>query len=94
MWKQFTVQGNTKYLDILPKILKQYNNTKRSSIKMTPTEASEKKNEGIVYFNVYGDMETYSSKPKFKVCYKVGISKYKRKVSMKDVPQIGLKKCL
>ena len=33
MWKQFTVQGNTVYLD---KILKQYNNTKHSSIKMTP----------------------------------------------------------
>ena len=25
MWKQFTVQGNTIYLDILPKILSQYN---------------------------------------------------------------------
>ena len=23
MWKQFTVQGNTVYIDILPKILKQ-----------------------------------------------------------------------
>ena len=43
MWKQFTVQGNTQYLDFLPKILKQYNNTKHNSIKMTPTEASNKK---------------------------------------------------
>ena len=43
MWKQFTVQGNTMYLDMLPKILKQYNNTKHSSIKMTPIEASKKK---------------------------------------------------
>jgi len=43
------VQGNTQYLDILPEILKQYNNTKHSTIKMTPTEASKKKNEGIVY---------------------------------------------
>ena len=40
MRKQFTVQGNTKYLDILPEILKQYNNTKHSSTKMTLTEAS------------------------------------------------------
>lgn len=52
MWKQFTTQGNTKYLDILPEILrKHYNNTKHSSIKMTPTEATEKKNQGIVYFS-------------------------------------------
>ena len=46
MWKQFTVQGNTQYLDMLPKLVKQYNNTKHSSIKMTPVEASKKKNEG------------------------------------------------
>ena len=32
---------------MLPKILNQYNNTKHSSIKMTPIEASKKKNEGI-----------------------------------------------
>ena len=30
MWKQFTIQGNTQYLDFLPKILKQYNNTRHS----------------------------------------------------------------
>ncbi|KAL9952320.1 hypothetical protein ACROYT_G039556 [Oculina patagonica] len=33
---------------------------------MTPTEASKKKNEGTVYFNLYGDMEPLSAKPKFK----------------------------
>ena len=38
MWRQFTVQGNTIYLDILPKILSQYNNTKHSSIKVTLVE--------------------------------------------------------
>ena len=80
MWKQFTVQGNTQYLDVLPKILKQYNNTKHSSIKMTPIEASKKKNEGIVYLNLYGNMETSKQKPKFKIGDKVRISKYKRKV--------------
>ena len=80
MWKQFTVRGNTVYLDILPKILKQYNNTKHSSIKMTPVEASKKKNENTLYFNLYGDMEQLSSKPKFKVGDKVRISKHKRKV--------------
>ena len=80
MWKQFTVQGNTVYLDMLPKLVKQYNNTKHSSIKMTPTEASKKKNQGIVYFNLYGNSEQVSSKPKFNVGDKVRISKYKRNV--------------
>ena len=78
MWKQFTIQGNTQYLDMLPKILKQYNNTKHSSIKMKPIEASKKGNEGTVYFNLYGDMEQVTSKLKFKVGDKVRISKYKR----------------
>ena len=80
MWKQFIVQGNTQYLDMLPKLVKQYNNTKHSSIKMTPIEASKKKNQGTVYFNLYGDMKQVSSKPKFKVGDKVRISKYKRNV--------------
>ena len=78
MWKQFTVQGI--YLDILPKILSQYNNSKHSSIKMTPIEASKKKNESAVYFNLYGDMKQSSPKPRFKIGDKVRISKYKRKV--------------
>ena len=77
-WKQFTVQGNTVYLGTLPKMLKQYNNTKHGSIKMTPVEASKKKNERTVYFNLYGDMEQLSSKPRFKIGDKVRISKYKR----------------
>ena len=69
MWKQFTIQGNTQYLDILPEKLKQYNDTKNSSIKITPVEARKKKNEGTVYFNLYGDMELSF----------VRIFKYKRK---------------
>ena len=80
MWKEFTVQGNTQYLSILPKMLEQYNNTKHSSIKITPAEASKKKNESTVYFNLCSDMEQLSSKPKFKVGDKVRISKYKRKI--------------
>ncbi|KAL9970559.1 hypothetical protein ACROYT_G022957 [Oculina patagonica] len=80
MYKQFTIQGNTQYLEMLPILVKEYNNTKHSSIKMTPTEASKEKNQGIVYLNLYGDMEPLSAIPKFKVGDKVRISKYKRKV--------------
>ena len=76
MWNSSQFQGNTMYLDMLPKILKQYN-TKHSSVKMTPTDASEKKNEGTVYFNLYGDMKTSKQKPKFKIGDKVRISKCK-----------------
>ena len=80
MWKQFTVQNSTEWVDIVPKLLTKYNNTKHRSISMTPKEASKKSNEGTVYFNLYGDMKTSKQKPKFKVGDKVRISKYKRKV--------------
>ena len=69
--------NNTQYLDTLPKLVKQYNNT---NIKMTPTEASKKKNEGAVCFNLYGEMNQLSTKSKFRVGDKVRISKYKRNV--------------
>lgn len=80
MWKQFTVQNNTVYLKILPEILKKYNNTKHSTTKMTPVEASKKKNRGTVYFHTYGDLRAPPTKPKFKIGDKVRISKYKRKI--------------
>lgn len=41
---------------------------------------SNKKNESIVYFNLYADMEQLSSKPKFNMGNKVRISKYKKKL--------------
>ena len=48
MWKQFTIQNNTMYLNMLPKLVAEYNNTKHRSISMTPAEASKKKNEDDV----------------------------------------------
>ena len=77
MWKHFAIQGNTQYLGTLPKILKKYNNTKHSSIKMTPAEASKKIKEGVACVNLYGDMETSKQKPKLKIGDKVRVSKYK-----------------
>ena len=56
IWKQFIVQGNTQYLDVLLEILEQYNNTKNSFIKMTPVEAaSKKKNESTVYMAIWNN---------------------------------------
>ena len=91
MWKQFTIQGNTQYLDILPEILKHYNDTKHWSIKMTPVEVSTKKKEGTVYFNLYDDMEQLLSKPKFKAGDKDRLSKYRRRHSIKGYTPIWTK---
>jgi len=45
---------------------------------MTPVEASKKKNEGIVYFNLNGNKEPRMKSLKFKVGDKVRINKYKK----------------
>ena len=79
MWKRFTAQGNTKYLEMLPELVKEYNQSKHSSIKMTPVEASKTKHEGTVYFSLYGNLKPLATKPKYKIGHKVRISKYKRK---------------
>ena len=45
-------QGDAKWIDVLPTITKQYNNRTHSSTKLTPIQASLKKNEGYVYKNL------------------------------------------
>ena len=51
MFKYFSANNTKKYIGILDKMVNNYNNTKHSSIKMTPVEASNKKNKnGMVKF--------------------------------------------
>ena len=85
MRKVFTSNNNSIYWDKLDTLLDDYNNTKHTSIKMTPTEASKKRNEKQVFANLYED-EIYRKpgKPKFSIGDKVRISKYKRPVFDKD----------
>ena len=81
MWKMFSVNNNTIYWDKLDKLVDDYNNTKHSSVKMTPTEAGKKENEEKVFVNLYGDLIYWKpKKPKFSIGDKVRISKYKRRV--------------
>ena len=58
-------QGDAKWIDILPTITKQYNNRIHSSIKLTPTQASLKKNEGYVYKNLLDKRKKI--KPKYEI---------------------------
>ena len=81
MWKMFTANNNTIYWDKLDKLVDDYNNTKHSSVKMTPNKASKKENEEKVFVNLYGDLIYWKpKKPKFSISDKVRISKYKRRV--------------
>ena len=58
-------KGESNSIDILPTITKQSNNRIHSSTKLTPLQASLKKNEGIVYKNLRDKREKI--KPKFQI---------------------------
>ena len=56
MFKYFTANNTNKYIDVLDDFVESYNNTRHSSIKMTPVEASKKENEVRVYKNLYPNL--------------------------------------
>ena len=58
-------QGDGKWIDILPTITKQYNNRIHSSIRLSPKDASSKKNEGFVYKNLLDKRKKV--KPKYEI---------------------------
>ena len=63
---------------MLDEMVNRYNNTKHSTIQMTPTAASEKKNEKTVWMNLFGKELSRPIKPKFSVGDKVRITKKKK----------------
>jgi hypothetical protein len=80
MFKQFTIQGNKKWLKILPIVIDKYNNKIHSTINMTPTEASnnpDKIKETVMNNNYYNENNLKKTKPKFKLHQRVRIYKYR-----------------
>lgn len=54
MWKAFSMQGNYKFLDILPQIVQEYNSSFHRTIGMRPIDAcNNKKAEKYLQNNVY-----------------------------------------
>ena len=76
--KQQTINGNQKWLHILPIITKNYNNTIHSSIGISPAEAS-KDPSLIKVIPPQFDKRLHSKKPKYKEGDRVRIYKYKNK---------------
>ena len=58
-------QSDAKWIDILQSITKQYNNRVHSSTKLSPKDASLKKNEGYVYKNLLDKRKKI--KPKYDI---------------------------
>ena len=79
MWKYFTDNNTNVYIGILPDLVEDYNNTKHSSIKMTPVKASKKENKLRLWRNLYPEhLEIRDIKPNFSIGDKVRISKKKK----------------
>lgn len=75
MWKQFSMQGSYKWLNILDHLVNSYNNTKHSTIKMAPNKVNSV-NEKHILNTVY-NRPTKWVKNKFSIGDIVRISKYK-----------------
>ena len=58
-------QGDGNWIDILPTITEQYNNRRHTSTKLSPKDASLKKNEGFVYKNLLDKRKKV--KPKYEI---------------------------
>ena len=56
MYRYFTFQGNHKWVDILPKLIRSYNNSYHSSIEQTPASVN-KENEMEVWLRQYTDIK-------------------------------------
>ena len=76
MMKEFVKNNNTVWYDILPKLIKIYNNRYHSTIKMKPIQVN-KSNEKYIKENIYAYNKT-SKIPKFKINDLVRISLKRR----------------
>ena len=75
LWKYFSANNTQKYVDILPALIKQYNDTKHRSIGTTPTEARKPENYQQVFKTLYfGKVQSRNKEPKYSVGDQVRIS--------------------
>jgi hypothetical protein len=83
LWKKFTLNGNHIWINIIDDLVKEYNRTKHTTIKLEPYKVN-KKNEKYILKNIYLKREQKLQKlarnrsPKFKVNDFVRISKFKK----------------
>lgn len=77
MWKQFTLQGSYKWINILPDLMISYNNTKHQKIKMKPKDVCVKNEKQLLHSIYITPHRVKRLVGKFKIGDKVRVSKYK-----------------
>lgn len=75
--KYFTHVGNSRWIDILPKVIKAYNNSFHRTIQTTPTKARMEENKEMILELQKQRIVKKRVKPKFKISDYVRITKYK-----------------
>ena len=75
-------KGDGNWIDVLPTITKQYNNRIHTSTKLSPKDASLKKNEGFVYQNLLDKRKKV--KPKYQINNLVRTADLKKTFSKSD----------
>ena len=75
-------KSDGNWIDVLPTITKQYNNRVHSSTKLTPIQASLKKNEGYIYKNLLDKRNKIT--PKFQINDLVRTADLKKTFSKSD----------
>ena len=75
MWRYFTKHQTWRYIDVLPDLVRSYNNTPHRSIGMAPSNVNAK-NQEKVWQRMYG--HDGKGVPKLHVSDRVRVSKYKR----------------
>lgn len=85
MWRYFTKNDTSTYVDVLQKMVNVYNHTPHRSIGMAPLDVSSK-NKRRVWFRLYADPVEYKE-PDLKVGDTVRISKARRTFKKGYLPQ-------
>lgn len=88
MFKQFSLNGNYKWVNMLPDLTSQYNNTVHSKIKMKPNQVNEL-NAKELKLTVYNDYRVFDLNTKLKKGDKVRISKSKTIFAKGYLPNWG-----
>ena len=77
MWRYFTRNNTSRYVDVLPSLVKAYNRSHHRSIKRAPIEVT-KDNQEDVWQTLYGTSQKQQKQPRFKAGDRVRISKARK----------------
>ena len=76
MWRRFTAENTNNWINMIGDLISKYNNTKHSTIEMTPVEGSKKENEAYI-IGSRKPINVENKKNKFVVGDRVRISRIK-----------------